>query len=305
MLDPFATLSTPASRGSRDPVAEPGNGSRTISPAPCAASPAPVVPYPIRQTGGFTVAQLTGKVAIITGGVGGIGRGIVRHFLDVGAKVAVVDIAGQAKGDAAVAEMAAGRPAMYIEKDIGVPANAQAIVSAVVARYGALHILVNNAHASQQATILETTQAMWDLSLNTGMYATFHLMRAAHSELRKVHGAIVNFASGAALRGQPTQVTYAAAKEAIRAISRVAANEWAADGIRVNVVSPIALTPGIRAWSESDPAQYEQMLGGIPLHRLGDPEHDIAPAVAFLASDAARYITGQTLLVDGGSIMLH
>lgn len=251
------------------------------------------------------MTQLAGKVAIITGGVGGIGRGIVKHFIDLGAKVAVVDIVEQAQGEAAVADMAAGRPAMYLMADIAVPANAAAIVSAVVQRFGALHILVNNAHASRQATILETTQEMWDLSLGTGMYATFHLMRAAYPELRKVRGAIVNFASGAALRGQATQVTYAAAKEAIRAISRVAANEWAADGIRVNVVSPIALTPGIEAWAKADPGQYESMLGGIPLRRLGDPERDIAPVVAFLASDEARYVTGQTVLADGGSIMLH
>lgn len=137
------------------------------------------------------------------------------------------------------------------------------------------------------------------------MFATFHLMRAAYPELKKVQGSIVNFASGAALKGQENQVTYAAAKEAIRGMSRVAANEWANDGVRVNVVSPIALTPGISAWSKEFPDQYQQVLNGIPLKRLGDPEQDIAPAVAFLASDEARYITGQTLMSDGGSIMLH
>lgn len=251
------------------------------------------------------MATLTNKVAIITGGIGGIGRGIVRHFLDLGATVTVVDIVDQQDGDVSVAEMAAGRNAMYLQKDIARPESAGSIVSAVLARFGALHILVNNAHASKQASIMETTQEMWDLSLGTGMYATFNLMRAAYPELKKVQGTIVNFASGAALRGQENQVTYAAAKEAIRAISRVAANEWARDGVRVNVVSPIALTPGISTWSESFPEQYQKVLSGIPLGRLGDPEHDIAPAVAFLASDESRYITGQTLMADGGSIMLR
>lgn len=173
------------------------------------------------------MTDLTDKVAIVTGGVGGIGRGIVSHFLDLGARVAVVDIVDQDKGEAAVAEMAAGRDAMYLEKDIAVTENAEAIVSAVVACFGALHILVNNAHASKQAPIMETTRDMWDLSLGTGMFATFNLMRAAYPELKKVQGAIVNFASGAGLKGEETQVTYAAAKEAIRAISRVAAHEWA------------------------------------------------------------------------------
>lgn len=251
------------------------------------------------------MAKLANKVAIVTGGIGGIGRGIVAHFLDLGAKVVVVDIVDQSEGDAVVADMAGDRRAIYLEKDIAVPDNAGQIVSAAVREFGALHILVNNAHASQQAPIMETTQAMWDLSLGTGMYATFNLMRAAYPELRKVAGAIVNFASGAGLEGQETQVTYAAAKEAIRAISRVAAREWAVDGIRVNVVSPIALTPGIEAWSKADPEQYKRVLEGIPLGRLGDPEHDIAPVVAFLASDESRYVTGQTLMSDGGSIMLR
>lgn len=251
------------------------------------------------------MTNLTDRVAIITGGIGGIGRGIVSHFLDLGAKVAVVDIVDRKDGEAAVVEMAAGRDAMYLQKDIALAESAASIVGSVVERFGALHILVNNAHASRQASIMETTQEMWDLSLGTGMYATFNLMRAAYPELKKTRGAIVNFASGAALRGQENQVTYAAAKEAIRAMSRVAANEWARDGVRVNVVSPIALTPGISAWSKEFPAQYQQVLDGIPLGRLGDPVQDIAPAVAFLAGDESRYITGQTLMTDGGSIMLR
>lgn len=137
-----------------------------------------------------------------------------------------------------------------LQKDIGIPKNANSIVSTVVSKFGALHILVNNAHASKQAPLMETTKEMWDLSLGTGMFANFHLMRAAYPELKKVQGAIVSFASGAALKGQENQVTYAAAKEAIRGISRVAANEWAKDDVRVNIVSPIALTPGISALSK-------------------------------------------------------
>lgn len=251
------------------------------------------------------MTALTGKVMIITGGIGGIGQGIVRHFLALGAKVAVVDIVDQKDGEASLAEMTNGRNAIYLQKDIALPENANSIGAAAVEHFGALNVLVNNAHASRQASIMETTREMWDLSLGSGMFATFNLMRAAYPELKKVRGAIVNFASGAALRGQENQVTYAAAKEAIRAISRVAANEWARDGIRVNVVSPIALTPGISAWSKQFPEQYQQVLSGIPLGRLGDPELDIAPAVAFLASDESRYITGQTFMTDGGSIMLR
>ena len=249
--------------------------------------------------------RLNAKTAIVTGGAGGIGRGIVSRFLDEGARVLVVDIVAQAEGEALVAELANGRPAVYLQMDIAVPENAPKIVAHAVDTFGKLDVLVNNAHASKQAPIMETTQEMWDLSLGTGMYATFNLMRAAHDELAKTKGAIVNFASGAGLKGLPTQATYAAAKEAIRAITRVAANEWAAEGIRANLVSPVALTPGIEHWAKQFPEAYEQTLKGIPLGRLGSPADDIAPVVAFLASDDSSYITGQTIMTDGGSIMLH
>lgn len=252
-----------------------------------------------------STGTLRGKVAIITGGAGGIGQGIVRHFLAQGAKVLVVDIVDQAAGDELVAGFAPAENVAYLRSDISAAANAPTIVAAAVERFGALDVLVNNAHASQQAPIMETTQEMWDLSLGSGMYATFHLMRAAYPELKKSRGAVVNFASGAGLKGLPNQVTYAAAKEAVRAITRVAAHEWAADGIRANIVSPVALTPGIEQWSQAYPEAYEEVRHGIPLGRLGDPETDIAPVVAFLASDAAAYVTGQTVMTDGGSIMLH
>ncbi len=122
------------------------------------------------------MTTLTDKVAIITGGIGGIGRGIVRHFLDLGAKVAVVDIVDQKDGEASVAGMAGENHAIYLRKDIALAESAGSIVDLAVEHFGALHILVNNAHASRQAPIMETTQEMWDLSLGTGMYATFNLM---------------------------------------------------------------------------------------------------------------------------------
>ena len=243
------------------------------------------------------------KVAIITGAAGGIGKGIATHFTKQGAKVLVVDILDEDKGEQIVKEIHPDNTA-YMKADISKEENAKKIVEKAVSTFGQLDILVNNAHASKQATILDTTQEMWDLSLGTGMYATFHLMRAAYPELKKTKGAIVNFASGAGLKGLPDQATYAAAKEAIRAISRVAAHEWAADGIRINVVSPVALTPGIEAWSKQVPDDYQKVVDGVPLGRLGDPETDIAPVVAFLASDEAKYITGQTVMSDGGSIIM-
>ncbi len=248
--------------------------------------------------------KLENKVAIITGGAGGIGQGLTRRFLKEGAKVVVVDI-DQTQGDALVAELSAIGEVLFLKKDIALPDSGAEIVAAAVERFGRLDVLVNNAHASRQAPLLETTPEMWDLSMGTGLMATVHLMQAAHPELKKVGGSVVNFASGAGIKGLPTQGAYAAAKEAIRAVSRVAANEWAADGIRVNVVSPIALTPGIKQWSAAFPEAYQEVVDGVPLGRLGDPENDIAPIVVFLASEDAHYMTGQTLMADGGSIKLY
>ena len=246
--------------------------------------------------------QLKDKTAIVTGGAGGIGQGIVRRFLAEGAKVAIVDV-DQAQGEKLLAELEG--EAIFIAKDISVEENAAAIVAETVERFGGLDILVNNAHASKQASIMETTKEIWDLSFNTGTMATFYLMRAAYPELKKTRGSIINFASGAGIKGLPNQVAYAAAKEAIRAITRTAANEWAADGIRANVVSPVALTPGIVQWSKAFPQEYQEVVDAVPLGRLGDPETDIAPIVVFLASKDSQYLTGQTLMADGGSIKLY
>lgn len=248
--------------------------------------------------------KLSNRTAIVTGGACGIGQGIVRRFLAEGAKVAIVDI-DQAQGNQLLGELEGTGEAIFIHKDISKAENADRIVAQTVEQFGGLDILVNNAHASRQASIMETTPEIWDLSFNTGTLATFHLMRAAYPELKKTRGSIINFGSGAGIKGLPNQVAYAAAKEAIRAISRTASNEWAADGIRVNVVSPIALTAGIAQWSQVYPKEYQEVVDGVPLGRLGDPETDIAPIVVFLASEDSRYLTGQTLMADGGSIKLY
>lgn len=130
-------------------------------------------------------------------------------------------------------------------------------------------------------------------------------MKAAYNELKKSEGAIVNFGSGAALQGSRFQASYAAAKEAIRGLSRVAANEWAADNIRVNVVCPLALTAGVEKWKENFPEDYNHVVEKIPLGRFGDPQSDVAPIVAFLLSEDSKYMTGQTLMADGGDIKLR
>lgn len=246
--------------------------------------------------------RLSGKTAIVTGGAGGIGRGITRAFVKEGAQVLAVDINDDA-GSALVDEH--GDSVRFLNADISVEANAEAIIATAVDAFGGVDVLVNNAHASRQALLLETTQDMLDLSFNTGFYPTFWLMKAAHPHLAKVGGSVINFASGAGINGQPTQGSYAAAKEAIRGISRVAANEWARDGINVNVISPLALTEGVANYIEATPGIEKKLLAGTPMRRFGDPESDIGRVAVFLASDDASYMTGQTMMVDGGSVMLR
>jgi NAD(P)-dependent dehydrogenase (short-subunit alcohol dehydrogenase family) len=125
-------------------------------------------------------------------------------------------------------------------------------------------------------------------------------MRAAYPHLVRTRGNVINFGSGAAFDALPTQGAYAAAKEAIRTVSKIAAVEWGPQGVRVNIVCPFANSPGVQAWAQYAPDDYQSQLSKVPLRRIGDCETDIGAAAVFLASDAASYITGHTLMVDGG-----
>lgn len=251
--------------------------------------------------------RLDGKVAIVTGGAAGIGRGIVSAFVKEGARVVFADIDAE-RGTRLEAEIdAADVPgsAHFVHADLTTEADIHRIRTAALDLFGQIDILVNNAHASRQAPLVATTQDMFDLSFNTGFYPTVRLMQACYRDLWQTQGTVINFASGAGLEGLPTQASYAAAKEAIRAVSRVAANEWASANVTVNVISPLALTEGVQNYVNANPAAAEALLAHTPLGRFGDPENDIGRVAVFLASDDAGYITGQTIMVDGGSVKLR
>lgn len=245
---------------------------------------------------------LENKVAVVTGGASGIGEAVTRLFVERGARVVVVDL-HQDAGDALVADL--GEEVAFVRGDVSDRAVADLAVSTAVERFGKLDTLVNNASASRVRSFVEQTEDDWKLALDTGLFATRNFMLAAYPELKKAGGAVVNFASGAGLEGQPNQASYAATKEAVRGLSRVVANEWATDDIRVNVVSPMAKTAGVAKWAEANPEQYATTAGKVPLGRFGDPRTDVAPVVAFLASDDSQYVTGQTLMADGGTTKLR
>ncbi len=250
----------------------------------------------------MTNKQLSGHVVIVTGGAAGIGGATTRELAERGAKVLALDINEEA-GTALEADF--DGDVVFMPADVFDTELPERAVAYAIERFGKLTGLVNNVHVSRQKPLLDLTPEDWDLSFDSGFWATVNFMKAAHAELAKHKGSIVNFGSGAAMSGQHTQAAYAAAKEAIRGVSRVAANEWAPLGIRVNVVSPLALTEGVIAWSKAAPEQYEAVSRATPLGRFGDPQKDIAPIVAFLLSEDSQYMTGQTLMADGGTQKLY
>jgi len=243
--------------------------------------------------------RLDGKAAIVTGGARGVAKGVAAAFVKAGASVVIVD-REEDLGRETEAELGAFGPVLFVPLDLSERERLPGVVDTAVARFGRLDILVNAAQASRQMLLAETTDEAVDIAFNTGFWPTFVLMRAAYPHLVRSKGSVINFATGAAFDAIPTHGSYVAAKEAIRAISKVAANEWGPEGVRVNILCPFANSPGVQMWSEYAPDDYATQIGKVSLRRIGDCEKDIGAAALFLASDASAYITGQTLMVDGG-----
>jgi NAD(P)-dependent dehydrogenase (short-subunit alcohol dehydrogenase family) len=176
------------------------------------------------------------------------------------------------------------------------------VVKRTIERFGKLNTLVNNAQESKSGLpLVEHTKEDFDLAIYSGLYAAFFYMRECFPYLKESKGSVINFASGAGLFGKLGQSSYAAAKEGIRGMSRVAAAEWGPDGVRVNVVCPLAMTESLSAWKESYPELFAKTIRDIPLGRFADPVEDIGRTCVFLASKDAAYITGETITLQGGS----
>ncbi|RXZ79558.1 SDR family oxidoreductase [Paenibacillaceae bacterium] len=248
--------------------------------------------------------KLENKTAIITGGASGIGNGIAKAFVKEGARVAIVDYNYEA-GMKAVEELQLIQPdSIFIHADLADFSTHVEIINKTADTFGQIDILVNNAQTSRVKPFIETMQEDLELPFKTGFFPTFYLMQHAFPYLKETKGHIINFASGAGITGELNQAAYAAAKEAVRGLSRVVANEFGPYGIKVNVICPFANSPGVQQWAQHMPEHFEETLSKIPLRRVGDVETDIGRAVVFFASQDSDYITGQTLMVDGGGCRL-
>lgn len=247
--------------------------------------------------------RMKNKVVLITGGGKGIGRGLSEAFAEEGANLVITGRNEQALLLAKEElEKAYSIQVLAIPADGGKEEQVKNVIKQTISMYGHLDVLINNAMASKSGTMLiDHTKEDFDLAINSGLYAVFFYMKEAYPYLKKSKGSVINFASGAGLAGRIGQASYAAAKEGIRGLSRVAATEWGVDGINVNVVCPLVETKQMLKWKEEHPEHYAKTIQGIPLGRFGDAKKDIGRTCVFLASEDASYISGETIVLQGGS----
>ena len=250
------------------------------------------------------MGSLNGKVVLITGAGQGVGQGIAFAMASEGAKVAVTGRT-MAKLEDTVAEIRRrGGTAQAFLCEVTSRADLERVVPEVVAALGGINILINNAQLVPLGALMEVTDEAFVDGFESGPLASLRLMRLCHPYL-KGDGVIINLGTGAAYRQDSGRYgAYAAVKEAIRALSRAAACEWGADNIRVNVVVPFALSKGLESWIAERPEESGAFLNTVPLRRAGDCESDIGRAVVALCGPDSRYITGQTIALDGGQAYL-
>ena len=264
---------------------------------------------------GHIMGYLKGKTAIITGAgravlsdgrCGSIGYGIATAYAKEGANLVITGRNLQ-KLEAAKEELERlyGIEVLIVQADVSDGADNETVVNNVVQKtiekFGRIDVLINNAQASASGvTLAEHTTEQFNLALYSGLYATFYYMKACYPYLAEAKGTVINFASGAGLFGNFGQCSYAAAKEGVRGLSRVAATEWAKDGINVNVICPLAWTSQLENFEKAYPEAFKANVKMPPAGHYGDPETEIGRVCVHLASPDMKYLTGETLTLEGG-----
>ena len=261
------------------------------------------------------MGYLKGKTAIITGAgrsvlsdgrCGSIGYGIATAYAKKGANIVITGRNVQKLEDAKEElERLYGVKVLAVQADVSAGADNEAVVANVVekaiAEFGRIDVLINNAQASASGVpIAEHTTEQFNLAMYSGLYAAFYYMKACYPYLKETHGTVINFASGAGLFGNYGQCSYAAAKEGIRGMSRVVATEWAKDKINVNVICPLAWTAQLERFEKEYPDAFNANVKMPPAGHYGDPETEIGSVCVHLASPDMKYLTGETLTLEGG-----
>ncbi len=258
---------------------------------------------------------LTGKTAIITGAgravlsdgrCGSIGYGIATAYAKEGANLVITGRNMKKLEDAKEElERLYGIQVLILQADVNAGADNEAVVGEVVKqtmeKFGRIDVLINNAQASASGVPLaEHTTDQFNLALYSGLYAAFYYMKACYPHLAETKGSVINFASGAGLFGNFGQCAYAAAKEGIRGLTRVAATEWAKDGINVNIICPLAWTAQVENFEKAYPDAFKANVKMPPAGHYGDSELEIGRVCVQLASPDFKYLTGETLTLEGG-----
>lgn len=258
---------------------------------------------------------LKGKTAIITGAgrsvlsdgtCGSIGYGIATAYAKEGANLVITGRNTQKLSDAKEElERLYGIQVLTVQADVSANNDNEAIVNSVVKQaidtFGHIDVLINNAQASASGvTLADHSTEQFDLAVYSGLYAVFYYMKACYPYLKETKGSVINFASGAGLFGNFGQCAYAAAKEGIRGLSRVAATEWGPDGINVNVICPLAWTAQLENFEKAYPQAFKENVKMPPAGHYGNAEKEIGRVCVQLASPDFKYMNGETLTLEGG-----
>lgn len=247
---------------------------------------------------------LTGKSALVTGAGQGVGQGIAFALAAEGARVAVTGRTLEKLVNTCDLIRRRGGEALPVVCDVKSLTSMEDCLATVLKHFGGLQILVNNAQEVPLGTLEEVTDEIFAAGWESGPLATYRLMKLCRPHLRG-DGCIINLASSAGMRWDMTGYgAYAATKEAIRALTRAAACEWGAEGIRSNVILPHANSPGLQWWMENRPEEAQAFIATIPQRRVGECEKDIGRFVAVLCCDASAYVNGQSIALDGGQANL-